>query len=82
MANGERSIKEPMAIDPKSIDQLLTSYKKPEDIIGENGLPKQLTKAVLERALEAEIRHTWAMRNTIRQANTRATHATEKAVRR
>lgn len=30
-------------------------YKKPEDIIGENGLPKQLTKALLERALNAEL---------------------------
>jgi putative transposase len=44
-----------MAIDQKLIDQLLTDYKKPEDIIGENGLLKQLTKAVLERALEAEM---------------------------
>ena len=25
----------PMAIDKKLIDQLLTNYKKPEDIIGE-----------------------------------------------
>jgi putative transposase len=44
-----------MAIDKKLIDQLLTDYKQPEDIIGENGLLKQLTKAVLERALEAEM---------------------------
>lgn len=44
-----------MAINPKLIDELLANYKKPEDIIGENGLLKQLTKAVLERALEAEI---------------------------
>ena len=46
---------EPMAIDKKLIDQLLTDYKKPEDIIGENGLLKELTKAILERALEAEM---------------------------
>jgi putative transposase len=44
-----------MAIDLKLIDQLLADYKKPEDIIGENGLLKQLTKAVLERALQAEL---------------------------
>jgi putative transposase len=44
-----------MAIDPKLIDQLLAGYKKPEDIAGENGLLKQLTKAVLERALQAEL---------------------------
>jgi putative transposase len=39
----------PMAIDKKLIDQLLTDYKRPEDIIGENGLLKELTKAILER---------------------------------
>jgi len=44
-----------LPIDPKLIDQLLGDYKKPEDIIGENGLLKQLTKAVLERALQAEM---------------------------
>ena len=44
-----------MAIDKKLIDQLLTDYKKPEDIIRENGLLKELTKAILERALEAEM---------------------------
>ena len=44
-----------MTIDPKLIDELLTDYKKPEDIIGENGLLKQLTKAILERALKAEL---------------------------
>ena len=44
-----------MAIDLNLIDQLLGEYKKPEDIIGENGLLKQLTKALLERALHAEL---------------------------
>ena len=44
-----------MAIDKKLIDQLLTNYKKPEDIIGENGLLKELTKAILEQALNAEM---------------------------
>src|SRR6202142_1734621 len=44
-----------MAIDKKLIDELLTNYKKPEDIIGENGLLKELTKAILERALAAEM---------------------------
>ena len=44
-----------MVIDTKLLDQLLADYKKPEDIIGENGLLKQLTKALLERALNAEL---------------------------
>ena len=44
-----------MAIDTALIDKLLGEYQKPEDIVGENGLLKQLTKAVLERALNAEL---------------------------
>jgi putative transposase len=44
-----------MAIDPKLVDQLLADYKSPEQIIGENGLLKQLTKALLERAMKAEL---------------------------
>ena len=44
-----------MAIDLKLIDKLLADYKNPEDIIGENGLLKQLTKALLERAMQAEL---------------------------
>jgi putative transposase len=44
-----------MAIDLTLIDKLLADYKRPEDILGEHGLLKQLTKAVLERAMQAEI---------------------------
>jgi len=39
------------------IDQLLKDYQSPEDVLGENGLLKQLTKAVLERAMQAELSH-------------------------
>ena len=42
-------------IDSKLIDGLLVGYRKPEDIIGENGLLKQITKALLERAMQAEM---------------------------
>ena len=44
-----------MAIDLKLIDKLLADRKKPEDILGENGLLKELTKALLERVMEAEM---------------------------
>jgi putative transposase len=44
-----------MTIDNELIDNLLKDYKKPEDIIGDNGLLKQLTKAILERAMQAEM---------------------------
>ena len=39
----------------KLADSLLANYKKPEDLIGESGLLKQLTKMLVERALEAEM---------------------------
>lgn len=45
----------PKALPNDLIDGLLANYKKPEDLIGENGLLKQLTKALVERALQAEI---------------------------
>src|SRR5882724_2610662 len=44
-----------MTIDNELIDNLLKDYKRPEDIIGENGLLKQLTKRLLERAMAAEL---------------------------
>ena len=39
----------------KLADALLVNYRKPEDLIGENGLLKQLTKMLVERALETEM---------------------------
>jgi len=42
-------------IDNELIDSLLKNYKKPADLIGENGLLKQLTKQLLERAMAAEM---------------------------
>src|SRR5436309_3263697 len=44
-----------MEIDKEIVDKLLANYQKPEDIVGENGLLKQLTKALVERAMEAEL---------------------------
>ena len=41
---------------PKAlIEGLLADYKRPEDLIGEHGLLKQLTKALVEKALQAEL---------------------------
>lgn len=37
------------------LSNLLANYKKPEDLIGENGLLKQLTKLLVEKALDAEM---------------------------
>jgi putative transposase len=42
-------------ITSELLDQLLANYTKPEDLTGENGLFKQLKKALIERALGAEL---------------------------
>jgi len=40
---------------PEVLDELLAGYEKPEDLLGEEGLFRQLKKALLERALGAEL---------------------------
>jgi putative transposase len=44
-----------MAIRKEILDELLENYKGPDDLIGENGLLKELTKALIETALQAEL---------------------------
>lgn len=44
-----------MATTDELLDVLMKDYKKPEDLIGENGLLKQLTKRLFERAMQAEL---------------------------
>jgi len=39
------------------LDALLKDYQPPEQILGENGILKQLTKQLAERALQAEMTH-------------------------
>jgi len=44
-----------VATQDELLDELMKNYKKPEDLIGETGLLKQLTKALVERAMKAEM---------------------------
>ncbi|WP_027390571.1 IS256 family transposase, partial [Chrysiogenes arsenatis] len=44
-----------MAISDELLDQLLVNYKKPEDLVGEGGLLKELTKRLVERAMQTEM---------------------------
>jgi hypothetical protein len=37
------------------VDEMLKDYKQPDDVLGKDGLLQQLTKAVVERALGAEL---------------------------
>src|SRR5512144_1932779 len=43
------------AIPAELLDQLLANHSKPEDLTGDDGLFKQLKKALIERALGAEL---------------------------
>jgi putative transposase len=44
-----------MTFRPELIDELLKEYRNPEDLMGEGGIVKQLTKALIERCLSAEL---------------------------
>jgi putative transposase len=44
-----------MAIRDELLKELLAEYKKPEDLLGPGGLLKQLTAALVEKALQAEM---------------------------
>ncbi len=44
-----------MTIRPELIDELLKECSDPSEILGEGGLLKQLTKAIIERCLETEL---------------------------
>src|ERR671921_1774861 len=44
-------------IRPELLDELLKDYQKPDDLLGQDGLLQQLTKALVERALDGELTH-------------------------
>ncbi len=51
-----RKKKEPNRVD-EMLDELLADCQTPEDILGESGLLKQLSKRLIERALAGELNH-------------------------
>ena len=70
------------SITPEVLDQLLANYERPEDLIGEAGLFKQLKKALIERALGAELTEHLGYEKAIRPAAAAATVATAPVRRR
>jgi putative transposase len=44
-----------MPIKDELLDELLKEYKNPEDLIGKDGILKQLTKRLVEKAMESEL---------------------------
>ena len=54
------------------LDELLKDCKSSEDIVGKNGLLKDLSKRLFERALQGEMTATWVMSLTPMKAVTQA----------
>lgn len=48
-------MKKDKKIRREMLDELLAGHSKPEDLTGPEGLLKQLTGALVERALQAEL---------------------------
>jgi transposase-like protein len=69
-------------ITPELLDQLLANYEKPEDLTGADGLFKQLKKALIERALGAELSDHLGYEKGTRLAAAAAIAATGAARRR
>ena len=46
-----------LAIRDDLLDELMKGYEKPEDLLGENGLLKDLTKRLLKKTLQGEMTH-------------------------
>ena len=44
-----------MAINDQLLDELVKDYENPEDLLGDGGILKELTKRLVERAMEAEM---------------------------
>lgn len=74
-----------MTIRKELLDELIKDYKNPEDLIGENGILKQLTKALLERAMESELTHELGFekhdRNSSKETDNRRNGTSRKTVK-
>lgn len=46
-----------MAIRDEILEEILKEYKNPEDLIGKDGILKELTKRLVEKAMESELTH-------------------------
>ncbi len=56
-SSGRKPKPEAPVFSPEALDQLLEGHRTPEAFFGANGLLDQLSKALLERALQGEMTH-------------------------
>jgi hypothetical protein len=70
-------------VDAATADELLAKAQaEGVELLGPDGLLSQVTKAVLERALDEELTATWVMRSMIRLVAGRAIPVTATVARR
>lgn len=67
-----------MTFRPELLDELLKEYKNPEDLMGEGGILKELTKALVERCLNAELDTQLQEKEEDRPKNRRNGHSKKK----
>jgi putative transposase len=75
---------EKKGIRKELLDELLREYKNPEDLIGEEGLLKHLTKALLEKVMSTELTEELGYEKHDKEAikgNNRRNGTTKKTVR-
>jgi transposase-like protein len=46
-----------MVFSKEVLDEIMAGYRGPDDFYGPDGIMKQLTKALIERVMEAELTH-------------------------
>ena len=63
-----------MTIKKEILDELIKDYKNPEDLLGESGLLQELTKALLERAMETELTHELGYKKNDKTPNKKTTN--------
>ena len=64
-----------MAVTEEVLNELLKEYQKPEDLLGEKGIFRELQKRLLEKAMEAELTHHLGYKKHERGGSQRAGNA-------
>ena len=54
-----------MTISKELLDELLSGVERPEDLLGDKGLMKELKVRLMERMLGAELTGIWAMNRMV-----------------
>ena len=73
-----------MAISKEVLQELLKDYKNPEDLLGENGLLKQLQKGLIEAALGSELTEHLGYdknQNGVKETSNRRNGSSKKSLR-